>query len=262
MNLGLTAKTILPVLAILVFVMSFIAIFNYKSHIAIVNDMARESLDNALDLGQRRMGSQIRSDQQLPLLVSSLDEIRKIYEVEGGILVSKTAATAKNGNGRRHAHPVTEYAPHFSTLPNLSDSILKPDVFGKMSAASDRIHIDESVFSGRTYALAMARLKDYSGREIGILYVMKDRSAALKRIQKTLAINVTICAAILIFISAAISFILKKTVVNPVTALATTVNAISMGNLTQKVEVTTKDELAGLAKSIDRMRVSMKRLLE
>ncbi|MCK7507560.1 MAG: HAMP domain-containing protein [Desulfobacterales bacterium] len=46
------------------------------------------------------------------------------------------------------------------------------------------------------------------------------------------------------------------------TALATTVNAISMGNLTQKVEVTTKDELAGLAKSIDRMRVSMKRLLE
>ncbi|MCK7507558.1 MAG: hypothetical protein MZV70_28315 [Desulfobacterales bacterium] len=126
-NLGLTAKTILPVLAILVFVMSFIAIFNYKSHIAIVNDMARESLDNAVDLGQRRMGSQIRSDQQLPLLVSSLDEIRKIYEVEGGILVSETAATAKTATAGGMLSRSLNMRPifqHFRTSRTASSSLM------------------------------------------------------------------------------------------------------------------------------------------
>ena len=37
---------------------------------------------------------------------------------------------------------------------------------------------------------------------------------------------------------------------------------LSMGKLNQKIEIKTNDEIEDLAKSIDRMRISMKKLLE
>jgi HAMP domain-containing protein len=37
---------------------------------------------------------------------------------------------------------------------------------------------------------------------------------------------------------------------------------ISMGKLSEKIEVTSNDEISQLAKSIDRLRLSVKKLLE
>jgi HAMP domain-containing protein len=90
---------------------------------------------------------------------------------------------------------------------------------------------------------------------------MKDRSLVLAKIYKCLAINVVVSLAILIAIVFAMSSSLSKTVIEPVVKLAKVTNDISMGKVGEKIEIVTGDEIEVLAKSIDRLRVSMKMFL-
>lgn len=83
----------------------------------------------------------------------------------------------------------------------------------------------------------------------------------LAKIYKCLAINVVVSLAILIAIVFAMSSSLSKTVIEPVVKLAKVTNDISMGKVGEKIEIVTGDEIEVLAKSIDRLRVSMKMFL-
>jgi HAMP domain-containing protein len=95
------------------------------------------------------------------------------------------------------------------------------------------------------------------------VYILKDRTATLGKITRMLYINLGVYTSILIIVSLAIGLAITRNVINPVVGLTRTADEISMGKLSEKVEVPgAKDEIATLAKSIDRMRVSMKKLLE
>jgi len=60
----------------------------------------------------------------------------------------------------------------------------------------------------------------------------------------------------------AVSKGLSKTVIDPIIQLTEAADNISMGKLEEKIEIKSGDEIQSLAKALDRMRVSMKKMLE
>jgi methyl-accepting chemotaxis protein len=117
-------------------------------------------------------------------------------------------------------------------------------------------------YGNSDYFVALGPLKDFSGGTIGYLSILMNQTSVVKKIRESLYINIAIYAGVLLLISWAINLSLKKTVITPVINLTKIADGISMGKLSEKVEVASHDEIATLAKSIDRMRVSMKKLLE
>ncbi len=115
---------------------------------------------------------------------------------------------------------------------------------------------------GKSYDIAIKPLRDYSGQAIGHLVVLKDRTNLISRIRLVLFINIIIYIIVLGGIAWAVSKGLSRTVIDPVIELTTAADDISMGKLDEKIEIKSGDEIQGLAKSLDRMRVSMKKMME
>jgi methyl-accepting chemotaxis protein len=123
--------------------------------------------------------------------------------------------------------------------------------------------VEQVNVQGRDYSIAIAPLLDFATQKVGYLYLLKDRTETLAKIKRSLYINIAVYASILVIVSLAIGFAITRNVINPVIGLTRMADEISMGKLSDKVDVPgAKDEIATLAKSIDRMRVSMKKLLE
>ena len=157
---------------------------------------------------------------------------------------------------------IGNYAPFYSTNPALTQGIVQAGMLAAAKAAGRTAYIDRAAAGGKEYYIALSSLTDYSGKEVGFLGVFMDRTAVLAKIRRTLTINIAVYASILALVSVVINISLRKTVINPVIALTNAADAVSMGKLADKIEIKSSDELETLAKSIDRMRVSMKKLLE
>jgi len=197
-------------------------------------------------------------------LLPVLENIKKAYGVEVGIALSQQAAAIVFPDWQKKTQPVGDYIPYFSTKAELTQPALSAELFrNAASAVKDRAVISETRVQGRDYSIAISPLPDYTGQTIGYVYILKDRTETLGKITRTLYVNLAVYASILIIVSLAIGLAITKNVINPVLELTHTADEISMGKLSLKVDVPgAKDEIATLAKSIDRMRVSMKKMLE
>ena len=198
----------------------------------------------------------------------ALESTRAIFNAEVGVLIGKkTADMAKifdELKGKMNAIGET-YLLTNATNPELIQKLLTP---GILAEADRRLKDETGYFVTRTnygdqdYFVGLRPLKDFSGATIGYLTVLMNQTAVVSKIRLTLFINMLIYAALLILISVAINFSLKKTVIGPVVNLTKVADDISMGKLSEKIEVSSNDEIATLAKSIDRLRLTVKKLLE
>lgn len=195
-------------------------------------------------------------------LAPAIDEAKKVFNIEAGVLLSGDATTQVWQEWKQGGATIGNFLLFYSTSPRLAQALVTPALIGKAKAAGAWIFTQSGSFSGRDYFLAMAPLKDFSGKEIGYLAVFKDQTELLNKIKRAFIINIVIYFSILIVISAAFNFSLTRTVINPVLALTKSADEVSMGKLSEKIEIKTNDEISTLAKSLDRMRVSMKKLLE
>ncbi|GEM_PF-529630 len=196
-------------------------------------------------------------------LAPALDDTKQAFGVECGILISKAATSLAKSmpDGQGSAKPIGEHLSYYSTNQSLTMGTITAEMLDKAAKQGPSNSMDTGRFQGKDYSIGFAPLKDYSGSVIGYLYVMKDRSLVLAKIYKCLAINVVVFLAILLAIVFAISSSLSKTVIEPVVKLANVTNDISKGKVGEKIEIVTGDEIEVLAKSIDRLRVSMKMFL-
>jgi HAMP domain-containing protein len=195
-------------------------------------------------------------------LAPAIDEVKSVFNVEAGILLSKEAMLQVLPDWQQQdAKLVGNQIFFYSTNPQLAQGMLSPTLVNSKAAAGGII-MGNGSYGGRNYYIGLGPLLDFSGKQIGFLYVLKDRTALLAKIRNVLLINVAMYFSLLIVISLAINISLNKTVINPVLSLTKTADEISMGKLSEKIEAKTNDEISMLAKSIDRMRVSMKKLLE
>ena len=197
-------------------------------------------------------------------LLPVLENIKRAYGVEVGIALSQQAAAIVFPDWQKKTNPLGDYIPYFSTKADLTQAALSADLFRRAGAATrERIVSDQVRVQGRDYSIGISPLADYAGQNVGYVYILKDRTETLGKITRTLFINLAVYVSILIVVSLTIGLAITRNVINPVLGLTRTADEISMGKLSEKVDVPgAKDEIATLAKSIDRMRISMKKLLE
>lgn len=207
-------------------------------------------------------GSHIGSVEFGGDLAPAIDEAKKVFNVEAGVLLFAEATTQVWQEWKQGAK-IGNYLLFYATRPQLAQELITPALLaGARTKGGGGIFTKQGSFGGRNYYIALAPLRDYSGKEIGYLSVFKDQTELLFKIKRALIINIVIYFTILAFISGAIHYSLKKTVIDPVLRLTKAADEVSMGKLSEKIEIKTNDEIATLAKSLDRMRVSMKKLLE
>ncbi len=195
-------------------------------------------------------------------LTPAFTEVKNAFGTEVGLLVSQQATAQVSKEWQKQAQPIGGYLPFYSTKPELSQVILNDVLLTRAKNSGKNVYMDLARTGGREYSIALSPLKDYSGKEIGYIYVLKDRTVFVNKIRKTLVVNIGIYLLMLVLVSVVIIYGITSNVINPVIALTNAADDISMGKLTEKVEIKgAKNEIAVLAKSIDRMRVSMKKLL-
>ncbi|HTG00976.1 MAG TPA: cache domain-containing protein [Nitrospirota bacterium] len=193
-----------------------------------------------------------------------LENIKKTFGAEVGITLTQQAASIVFPDWQKQAALIGDNIPYFSTNNDLTQNVLSPDLFRRGAISmKGSVLVENTRARGRDYAVAISPLLDYSGQKIGFLYLVKDRTDMLNKIRKTLYINFAVYVTILVIVSWAIAATITRNVVRPVVDLTQTADDISMGKLGDRIDVEgAKDEIATLAKSIDRMRVSMKKLME
>ena len=196
-------------------------------------------------------------------LAPALDDAKHAFGLECGIVIAKAATSIAKSmpNWQGLAKPIGEHLSFYSTNPALTMGVITVGMLDRMTNEGNSLYMDSGSFQGKDYSIGITPLKDYSGTIIGYLYVIKDRTVVLGKIYKSLAINLLVFLVVLLIIAFAISRSINKTVVEPVVKLANIANDISMGKVGEKVEIKTGDEIENLAKSIDRLRVSMKMFL-
>ncbi|PKL51917.1 MAG: hypothetical protein CVV37_03835 [Nitrospira bacterium HGW-Nitrospira-1] len=193
----------------------------------------------------------------------AINETKTIFGVEAGLLIAKKDYTVPFTEIKADIKPIGDYFLIYSTTPDLFLNALNPENIAraKTAAAQKGIHIQDIDYKGSNYHLAFSPLKDFSGKKIGYICAFKDKTALQSAIQRALFVNLGIYGAILVALALMINLALQR-VVNPIVALTESAGNISMGKLSEKIEIKTNDEIEDLAKSMDRMRVSMKKLLE
>lgn len=192
----------------------------------------------------------------------AIEDTKRVFGVEVGVLLSKETTALVWEGIPKDVKRIGEFASFYSTQAELAQSLLSTQLLKEAGNNRAKVLVESASHGGREYFVGISSLKDYAGKDIGYLYVFKDKTEILGKVRKALLVNVAIYLSMLIVIALAINVSLTRTVIGPVIALTEAAEAVSMGNLSQKIEVKTKDEIAALAKSIDRMRVSMKKLLE
>jgi methyl-accepting chemotaxis protein len=196
-------------------------------------------------------------------LAPALYDTKRANGVECGILIAKAATSIAQSlpDWQGKAKPIGDFLALYSTDSTLTMGIITETMINKAKAQGSFPYIDTGSYQGKSYSLGISPLKDYSGANIGYIYVMKDRTLVLNKIYKSLAINVIVFILVLTAIVYAISRSINKTVIEPVVKLSSATNDISKGKVGEKIEILTGDEIETLAKSIDRLRVSMKLFL-
>ena len=195
-------------------------------------------------------------------LAPALEDAKKVFNTEVVVLITQEAATQVWQEWQKNVKLIGNYTPFYSTNPALTQGIVQAGMLAAAKAAGRSAYIDRAAAGGKEYYIALSPLADYSGKEVGFLGIFMDRTAVLVKIRRTLTINIAVYVSILALVSVVINISLGKTVINPVIALTNAADDVSMGKLADKIEIKSNDELETLAKSIDRMRISMKKLLE
>jgi methyl-accepting chemotaxis protein len=128
---------------------------------------------------------------------------------------------------------------------------------GKESAAykpvmNGELYVGEAFILGKLYYTAYNPLFSNSGEVIGIMYLGVSQQEALDIVSsyKTrsaiiILLSSTLLTILILFIS---NLIVKRAVVNPITNTVSLLKNISEGDLSQRIEIQSKDEIGDLAK--------------
>ncbi|MEN2985696.1 MAG: cache domain-containing protein [Thermodesulfovibrionaceae bacterium] len=190
-----------------------------------------------------------------------VEQLKKALNAEVGVFINKDLLLAWPGL-KDIKHTIGRWISlHFTGQdPKLfvSESSLK-----KASETKDKYYSEIVSQLGKEFIAIYVPLKDFSGKFIGFIYIIKERILSPVKLFTILGINVIVYIVMLIIIALLIGYGMNKFVINPILSLTRATEEISMGKVTQKVEVKdARGEIAVLAKAIERMRITMKKLLE
>ncbi|MFB2660816.1 methyl-accepting chemotaxis protein [Shewanella mangrovisoli] len=107
--------------------------------------------------------------------------------------------------------------------------------------------------NGKSFALYRHGIKDYSGKTFGVLDIALDRSHS-EQAMSDIRLKLIIIGVIAFLIGTAIAWFIAKSITRPIAETTDALNDIAEGegDLTRRIEVKSKDEIAQLAQAFNR----------
>lgn len=192
---------------------------------------------------------------------TEIEQIKKAINADIGVTIYKELLSGWPGL-KDVKHILGEQVSLYFTQPDpklfISEASLK-----EAAQSKERYHTEKVSAFGKEFLVVYAPLKDFSDKTIGFLYIVKERVLSPAKVATILGINILIYIIVFIIVALLIGYGMNKYVINPIISLTKTADDISMGRLSEKVEIKdARGEIATLVKSIERMRITMKKLLE
>ena len=177
-----------------------------------------------------------------------LDDLKELIGIDSIVLIRKKAAAHSEWAVR--AEKVGNYLLYYETNPVLRDIMLK---------VKDR---PETVLIVQNYAVIAKPIFDFSRKNIGLLILGYDLTPIVDS-YKQLGVYILMFVFVGIIFSFFISYLIfKKYVEDPINTLIEHTERISMGDVDQKVPVESRDEIGRLAEAFERMRLSIKKVMD
>ena len=126
---------------------------------------------------------------------------------------------------------------------------LTPDADGLRSAASGQIFFQQS---DNNVALAFKPLQDFTGNNIATIVVSRSRTATIAA-QNSITSVLAIFFLLGLLLAALFSYILNQTILPPLFTIIGAATKFAEGDLKQRVEIKSRDELGQLAKAFNVM---------
>ncbi len=177
-----------------------------------------------------------------------LDKLKELTGVDAMVLIDRKSAS--HSEWAKEAEKVGKFFLYYETNPVLRNLMLKAlDQPGKL-------------FTTEGYAVMAKPLLDFSKKPIGLLVLGYDISPAIDSYKR-----MGIYMLMLLFIGAMLSFfisymVFRRYVEEPINTLIDHTERISMGDVDQKIPVHSKDEIGRLAEAFERMRISIKKVMD
>ncbi|MCS7163730.1 MAG: hypothetical protein NZ845_01860 [Thermodesulfovibrio sp.] len=194
-------------------------------------------------------------------LKKEIEQIKKAIDAEVGLVLYKDLLSGWSG--------LKDLKYNFGEWVSLYFTANEPNMFiseaslRKASQSEDKYYVEKLSKLGKEYNVVYSPFKDFSGKTIGFIYFVKESIISPVKIFKILGINIMFCIIILIVTFLLAKFMMNKYLINPLVRIVRITEEISMGKVSQKLEVKNAvEEIAILGKSIERIRITMKRLLD
>ncbi|MCX8033823.1 MAG: hypothetical protein N3A00_00720 [Thermodesulfovibrio sp.] len=273
-ELGLRAGIALPLLTTLIIGMSILVGFNYISQLNTIKEQEIREIETAINstniflettpLYQKILSITINNPnvfENYLNLEKLLNKLKRAVNSEIGLIIKKNLLSEELYK-KSSKNTFGEWVSVFFT-GNEPKAFLSEQSINKISQMKDKYSLEEISKEDKDYFIIYIPIKDSSDKIFGYIYLTKERILSTLTTFKILGINILAYIGILILISILIGYGMNKYVINPIIALTNAADNISMGKTSEKVQIeNAKGEIAVLAKSIERMRITMKKLLE
>ncbi len=177
-----------------------------------------------------------------------LDNLKELTGMDTVVLIKKKSAAHSEWASR--AEKVGPYVLYYETNPILRKLMLKAKDY------------PEKVLVVQNYAVVAKPIFDFSRRNIGLLLIGYDLTPIIDS-YKQLGVYILMFVFVGLIFSFFISYmIFKKYVEDPINTLIEHTERISMGDVDQKVPVESRDEIGRLAEAFERMRISIKKVMD
>lgn len=177
-----------------------------------------------------------------------LDELKELTGMDTVVLIDKRAAA--HSEWAVKAEKIGRYVLYYETNPILRNIMLK---------ATER---PNTVYMVQNYAVVAKPIIDFSKRNIGLILMGYDLTPVIDS-YKQIGVYILMFVFIGVIFSFFVSYmIFKKYVEEPINALIEHTERISMGEVDQKIPITSKDEIGRLAEAFERMRISIKKVMD
>jgi len=177
-----------------------------------------------------------------------MDQLKEITDIDTMVLISRKAVA--HTEWLKEAEKVGEYILYYETNPVLRSTMLKA-----LSAPG-------AVLIEQNYAVVAKPIADFSRKSVGLLIMSYDLTPIIDS-YKQLGVYVLMFIFIFVIATFFMSYmIFKKYVDEPINTLIDHTERISMGDVDQKIPINSRDEIGKLAEAFERMRISIKKVMD
>ncbi len=271
-ELGLRAGIALPLLATLIIGMSILVGFNYISQLNVIKEQEVREIESAINTTNVflevttlyqliiNINNNINISESYSNLEKILNKLKKAINAETGLINKKDLLSAEL-NQKSSKNIFGQWVSIYFTGKDPKQFISEQSIY--KIQVQDKYYLDKITTDEQDYFVIYIPIQDQTGKTLGFIYITKERILSSFTIFKILGVNIIAYILILILISLLIGYGMHKYVINPIIALTNAADNISMGKTSEKIQIqNARGEIAVLAKSIERMRVTMKKLLE